>query len=316
MRDFSSRILSHVVASMMSGLRLVDRHVDGARGGGLRDDDAGPGGAAVLGHEQAARRLGVVQRTHDGDEDPVVVARVDDDLADRVAVLEAHVRPRRTVVGGLVDALAVVGRAAAVVELAGAGPDDALGVDSDCTDRLRQVVVPRGLERRTAVRGPPEASGAGARCRRRPACVGSAAMSRTRPPMLLGPSSVHTWSVLGEPLLALPITLDCAIASLTAASGIEPSAFARWRYIHSSAPSGSGTAADGPAAACSVPSLPVTTAAPTATRTTRAPAAATISGNFLVCIGTRTSPGRLARLRSALPPRRLPLLADIDRVFR
>ena len=61
--------------------------------------------------------------------------------------------------------------------------------------------------------------------------------------MLLGPSSAHTWSVAGEPLLACPMAFDCDIASLTAASGIDPSAFARWRYIHSSAPSGSGVAA-------------------------------------------------------------------------
>src|SRR5688572_4292301 len=69
--------------------------------------------------------------------------------------------------------------------------------------------------------------------------LGSAATSRMRPPILLGPSSAHTWSVPGEPELAFPIAFDCAIASLIAASGMEPSAFARWRYIHSSAPAGS-----------------------------------------------------------------------------
>src|SRR5215204_5439902 len=74
--------------------------------------------------------------------------------------------------------------------------------------------------------------------------LGSAAMSRMRPPMLLGPSAPQTWSVLGDPMAATPIALDCAIASLTAASGMEPSALARCRYIHSSAPTGSSVAAD------------------------------------------------------------------------
>ena len=174
------------------GVGLVDRDVDRAGGGALRDDHAGPRGPAVLGHEQAARRHRVVQRAHDGDEDAVVVARVDDDPADRVAVLEAHVGPRRAAVGRLVDALAVVRRAAAVVDLAGAGPDDALGVDRDRADRLRQVVVPRAGERRAAVGRLPDALRCRWRCRRRPAWSGSAAMSRMRPPMLLGPSSAHT----------------------------------------------------------------------------------------------------------------------------
>ena len=108
-------------------------HVDGPGGGALRNDERGPLGPAVLGQEQTAGRQGVVERALNGDEDPVVVARVDDDLADRVAVLEAHVDPRRAVVGGLVDALAVIGGASTMVNLASAGPHDALGVDRDRT---------------------------------------------------------------------------------------------------------------------------------------------------------------------------------------
>jgi hypothetical protein len=37
----------------------------------------------------------------------------------------------------------------------------------------------------------------------------------------------------------MPAAFDWAIASTTAAFGIEPSAFARWAYIQSSAPTGS-----------------------------------------------------------------------------
>src|SRR5687768_16739740 len=67
-----------------------------------------------------------------------------------------------------------------------------------------------------------------------------------RPPMLLGPSSAHTWSVPGEPLAITLSTSDWAIASVTTSAGMEPSALARWRYIHSSAPSGSAVTFDRP----------------------------------------------------------------------
>ena len=143
------------------GIGLVDGHVDGAGGGALRREDAGPVGPAVFGHEEAAAGQGVVERSLDGDEDPVVVARVDHDLADRVAVLEAHVGPRRAAVGRLVDAVAVVGRAAAVVGLAAADPDDSLRVDFDGAQRLREIVRPDVVQRHAAVGGLPEASAAG-----------------------------------------------------------------------------------------------------------------------------------------------------------
>src|SRR5262249_37899457 len=61
----------------------------------------------------------------------------------------------------LVDAVAVIRRAATVVDLAGAGPDHAVRVDVDGADRLRQVAVPRGAERRAAVGRLPDASAAG-----------------------------------------------------------------------------------------------------------------------------------------------------------
>src|SRR3954453_12877710 len=101
-------------------------------------------------------------------------------------------------------------------------------------------------------------------------------MSRMRPPMLLGPSSDHTCSVAGHPPLALPAALDCAIASLTAAVGIVPSALALWRYIQSSAPTGSAVASDTAAATGAVPSLFVTAAIPAANRIARTAAAAAI----------------------------------------
>jgi hypothetical protein len=82
--------------------------------------------------------------------------------------------------------------------------------------------------------------------------------------------------VLGEPWLALPAALDWAIASLTAASGMEPSALARWRYIHSSAPTGSGVTAGKMVGTFAVPSLLVTAAIPMAKRIITAAAATTI----------------------------------------
>src|SRR5262245_12762431 len=101
-----------------------------------------------------------------------------------------------------------------------------------------------------------------------------------RPPMLLGPNSAQTWSVLGDPLLAVPAALDCAIASLTRASGMVPSALARWRYIQSSAPTGSGVAFGAAVEACSVPPLLVTAAVTAARRIARTTAAA-ITGAYL-----------------------------------
>ena len=95
--------------------------------------------------------------------------------------------------------------------------------------------------------------------------------------MLLGPSSVHTWSVAGEPLLAWPAALDCAIASLTAASGMEPSAFARCMYIHSSAPSGSAMATGRAVATGAVRSLLPANPVVAANTIARAAAAARIA---------------------------------------
>jgi hypothetical protein len=81
--------------------------------------------------------------------------------------------------------------------------------------------------------------------------------------------------VAGEPLLACPAAFDCAMASLIAASGMEPSGFARCMYIHSSAPSGSGMATASAVAPCVVPLLSVPNAAvPASTIVTAATAAA------------------------------------------
>src|SRR3954454_24072435 len=129
-------------------------------------------------------------------------------------------------------------------------------------------------------------------------------MSRMRPPMLLGPSSDHTCSVAGEPWLAWPAALDCAIASLTAAAGIVPSALARWRYIQSSAPTGSAVAAGTAGATGAVASLLVTAASPAANTIARTPTAGAIGTSFFFCIGTPTSPGRMARQRALTPSRR------------
>src|ERR1044072_5927075 len=88
--------------------------------------------------------------------------------------------------------------------------------------------------------------------------------------MLLGPSADHTWSVLGEPIAATPICVDCATAWLTAASGMVPSALARCQNIHSSAPNGFSAAAG-----VRAPSAPecVTDAAPVPKRIMMAVAA-------------------------------------------
>jgi hypothetical protein len=103
--------------------------------------------------------------------------------------------------------------------------------------------------------------------------------------MLLGPSSAHTWSVFGDAMLAAPIALDCAIASVTAASGIEPSGLARCRYIHSSAPTGSAVAAGRSVAVSLRGSL--TAAAPAPSRIMSAVAARI--GACVLRIATRAS---------------------------
>src|SRR3712207_4506872 len=115
-------------------------------------------------------------------------------------------------------------------------------------------------------------------------------MSRTRPPMLLGPSGAHTWLVLFDALLAAPICFDCATACETAASGMEPSALARWRYIHSSAPTGLGVGANQAVAVAVAPSPsdPVTTPAHAPTRAVSA--VATTIGTAVTRLTARASP--------------------------
>src|SRR5580765_4496181 len=132
-------------------------------------------------------------------------------------------------------------------------------------------------------------------------------MSRMRPPMLLGPSKLHTWSVLGEPLLALPSAFACAIASSTAAVGMVPSALARWRNIQFSAPVGPSTSRAGAAAACPAPSLFVAKAITPANRIVTAATASAVAANHFLCM--YASPlGRLARFCTLEPQRRRRLL--------
>src|SRR5262249_30195793 len=104
------------------GVGRVHRQVDEP---GVRVDelDEVPGLAAVAGPVHAALRVRPPEVAEGGDVDDVRVPRVDDDAADVVRFLEAHVPPGLAAVGGPVHALAPRD-AVARVGLAGADPDD------------------------------------------------------------------------------------------------------------------------------------------------------------------------------------------------
>src|SRR5262249_6728781 len=92
--------------------------------------------------EQAAVAAGAPQRPLGGDVDDVGVARVDQDFADVLGVLEADVLPGLAAVVGAVDAVAV-GDAALAVVLPRTDPDDVrvLRVEGDVADRVGALVV-------------------------------------------------------------------------------------------------------------------------------------------------------------------------------
>src|SRR6185437_2023963 len=102
------------------GVAGIEGKVGGA-GVFIPVQDLPPGPAAVGGFEDAALGVGTPEVADGGHVDGIGVGGVDDDAADVVGVLEAHVLPVAAAVGGLVYAVAP-GRALAVVGLAAAGP--------------------------------------------------------------------------------------------------------------------------------------------------------------------------------------------------
>src|SRR5207248_9178659 len=104
-----------------------------------------PGLAGVGGLVKAAVAARSPQRPLGGDVDRVGVPRVDDDLADVLGRLEAHVFPGLATVVGAVDAVAVADAALAVV-LAGADPDHVrvLRVEDHGANGVRAFVVEDG----------------------------------------------------------------------------------------------------------------------------------------------------------------------------
>ena len=155
----------------------VERHVNHA-GVGVDEEHLAPRLAAINGLEQPALVVRPPQMTERGDVDDVGIGGVNDDAADVVALLQAHVAPRGAAVHRLVDAVAPR-RALTVVRLAGAGPDDVAvrGRDGDVANRECAAICvehrrPRdaGVDRlEDAARGRGhEHDRAG--CRRRPRC--------------------------------------------------------------------------------------------------------------------------------------------------
>src|SRR5262249_53482527 len=121
-----------------------------------------PGLAAVGGFVQPAVAAGVPERALGGDVDHVGVARVDDDAADVLRVLQADVAPGLAAVVGAVDAVAV-GDAALAVVLRGADPDDVgvLRVEGDGADGVRALVIEDGDPGGAGVAGLPDAARSG-----------------------------------------------------------------------------------------------------------------------------------------------------------
>src|SRR5262249_52237830 len=99
------------------------------------------------------------QRPLGGDVDGAGVARVEEDLADVLGLLQADLVPGLAAVDGFVDAVAVADRALAVV-LAGAYPDDVgvLRVQGDVADRVGALFVENGRPGGAGVLGLPDAA--------------------------------------------------------------------------------------------------------------------------------------------------------------
>src|SRR5439155_26172649 len=88
----------------------------------IQVEDLLPSRAAVAGLEDAALRIGGPAAAQRGDVDDIGVFRMNDDAADVLCFLEAHILPRLAAVAGFVDAVAP-GDAVAGIGLAGADPD-------------------------------------------------------------------------------------------------------------------------------------------------------------------------------------------------
>ena len=174
-----------------------EQHVGVAR---IEDDvgDAGvladgqhllPGLAAVGGLVQAAVAARPPERSLGGDVDDVGVARVDDDLADVLGLLQAHVLPDLAAVVGAVDAVAVADAALAVV-LAGADPDDVrvLRDRGRRADRIRAFVVEDRRPGGAGVGGLPDAARGDGDVDSGCGSCGWTAKPTTRPEVTAGPS--------------------------------------------------------------------------------------------------------------------------------
>src|SRR6185436_8656292 len=84
----------------------LEREVDRA-GARVRAEDLLPARAAIARAKDAALRVRGVRMPERGDVDDVRVARMDDDAADLLRVVEADVRPRLPAVARLVHAVAL-----------------------------------------------------------------------------------------------------------------------------------------------------------------------------------------------------------------
>ena len=141
-------------------VRLAGLEHDVADAGVVADvEDARPGRAAVGRLVEAALAARGPQRPLRRDVDDVRVARIDEDLADVLGVLEPHVLPGLAGVGRLVDAVAEM-RAALAGVLAGAEPDDVrvLRIDDDAAEREGAALVEDRREGDAAVLGFPQAA--------------------------------------------------------------------------------------------------------------------------------------------------------------
>ena len=126
----------------------------------LIGEHARPGLPAVGRLVEAAVAAVAPERALRGHVDDARVARVDDDPADVLGVLEPDVLPGLAAVGRLVHAVAVAHAALRVV-LAGAHPDRQRipGVDRHAADRVRRLRVEDGRERDAPVGRAPHAAG-------------------------------------------------------------------------------------------------------------------------------------------------------------
>jgi hypothetical protein len=120
-----------------------------------------PGGPGVAGPVQATIAAARPQRPLGGDVDHVRVARVDNDHADVLGVLQPQVFPGGAAVEAPVNAVAVAHVAAADV-LAGADPNGVavVWVDGDGADRVRTLTVEDRRPGRPAVFGLPDTAAA------------------------------------------------------------------------------------------------------------------------------------------------------------